>query len=265
MSGFTSDWLALREPLDLAARNQTVEQAFLNALPSDNPKIMDLASGAGSTVTAISRQIPSPSNWLLTDYDPDLLKIAETRHKERIGCSISTRQIDLAENLETLPFSDVDAVTTSAFLDLVSEEFLTRLVERVVVAGKPFLASLTYDGRTECGPADPFDSVLFGALNQHQRTDKGFGPALGPDAAKRAVEMFEEKGFEVVQGSSDWHVSVEKRDFLGEFLRGCLRVGYELKLDPDQLKHWWNQRLKQIEAGEVTMIISHLDFVVLPK
>lgn len=265
MSGFSSDWLALREPLDLAARNQTVEQAFLNALLSDYPKIMDLASGAGSTVAALSRQMQSPSDWLLTDYDPDLLKAAETRQESWKGCSISTRQIDLAVNLETLPFGDVDAVTTSAFLDLVSKEFLTRLVERVAVAGKPFLACLTYDGRTECGPADPFDSVLFGALNQHQRTDKGFGPALGPDAAKCAVEMFQRKGLEVVQGSSDWHVPVERKDFHAEFLRGCLRVGYELKLDPDQLKHWWNQRLKQIEAGELTMIISHLDFVVLPK
>ncbi|MEP3046785.1 MAG: class I SAM-dependent methyltransferase [Roseibium sp.] len=265
MSGFSSDWLALREPLDLAARNQSVEKAFLNVLPSDNAKILDLASGAGSTVAALSRQIQSPSDWLLTDYDPGLLKVAETRQINWARCNVSTCQIDLAENLETLPFGDVDAITTSAFLDLVSEDFLARLIDQVVKARKPFLASLSYDGRTECCPADPFDRVLFGALNQHQRTDKGFGPALGPDAAKRATEMFEETGLKVVQGSSDWFVPAERKDFHDEFLRGCLRVGKELHLDPEQLDLWWGQRLKQIEDGKLKMIISHLDFAVLPQ
>lgn len=31
MSGFSSEWLALREPLDLDARNRDVEDAFVGA------------------------------------------------------------------------------------------------------------------------------------------------------------------------------------------------------------------------------------------
>jgi hypothetical protein len=54
VSGFSATWLALREPLDLAARNKEVEAAFFEALPAEDPKILDLASGAGSTVAALA-------------------------------------------------------------------------------------------------------------------------------------------------------------------------------------------------------------------
>jgi len=59
MSGFSSKWLSLREPLDIAARNRAVEQSFLEQLPGGSPKILDLASGAGSTVAALKDRLPA--------------------------------------------------------------------------------------------------------------------------------------------------------------------------------------------------------------
>ncbi|MEM9633951.1 MAG: class I SAM-dependent methyltransferase [Pseudomonadota bacterium] len=265
MSGFSSEWLALREPLDLEARDKTVEEAFFAQLPAYRLQMLDLASGAGSTVAALGKRLPETADWLLTDYDPGLLEIASHRWKKRAGGDVSVRRIDLAGDLEQLPFDEVDAVTTSAFLDLVSETFLARLVDQVVKARKPFLASLTYDGRAHFSPEHPSDNELLSALNGHQRSEKGFGTALGPDAASRAIERFEQQRYRVVQGLSDWQVQPSSQDFLTEFLGGWVRVGREVGFDPKALDSWWQERTSQIKDGRLHVVIGHIDFAAFPQ
>lgn len=260
MTGFSPEWLALREPVDLAARNEEVETAFFAALGSGPSRIMDLASGAGSTVSALSQRRHNAVEWLLTDYDPALLKVAGERWKD----SVTTRQIDLARDLEELPFADVDAVTTSAFLDLVSEPFLVRLVDRVVQAKKPFLASLTYDGRAVFSPELAFDATLLKAHNTHQLSDKGFGPALGPAAAMRAISLFQDRGYKVVQGRSDWQADQSSAEFLMELLGGWRSVGRDVALDEAEVAQWWSVREEQIRSGNVHLTVGHVDFTALP-
>jgi SAM-dependent methyltransferase len=264
MTGFSPEWLALREPVDLAARNEAVEIAFFAALGSDRLRILDLASGAGSTVSALSRRrgrsVGSSVEWLLTDYDPALLEVAGQRWQE----CVTTRQIDLARDLEKLPFTEVDAVTTSAFLDLVSESFLVRLVEQVVQAKKPFLASLTYDGRAAFAPQLAFDAAVLNAHNTHQLSDKGFGAALGPAAAGRAIQLFEDHGYRVVQGRSDWQADHGSANFLRELLEGWHNVGRQVALDEAELEDWWSQRQRQIGSGALSLTVGHVDFAALP-
>ncbi|MES0810012.1 class I SAM-dependent methyltransferase [Roseibium sp. SCPC15] len=265
MSGFSSQWLALREPLDLDARDKKVEEAFFDQLPGRRSRILDLGSGTGSTVAALSERLPEAVDWLLTDYDPVLLDAASHRWKNLSGSDVAVRRIDLSADLEQLPFQEIDAVTTSAFLDLVSEKFLVRLINQIVKARKPFLASLTYDGRAQFSPAHLSDDDLLTALNTHQKTEKGFGTALGPDAAGRAVELFEQQGYRVVQGLSDWQVQPSSRDFLTEFLSGWVRVGQEVGLDPRALESWWQERAAQIREGQLHVVIGHIDFAAFPQ
>lgn len=264
MSGFSSEWLALREPFDLAARNVDVEAEFLARLPAGPVHVLDLASGAGSTPAALDRKLNQRADWLLTDHDPDLLEVAGMRWREDAPGRVSIRPVDLARDLEQLPFGDVDAVTTSAFLDLVSEEFLVRLADQVVEAQKPFLASLTYDGRTAFEPRHALDDDLRKALNADQKTDKGFGRGLGPDAARRAIELFQAKGYRVVHGTSDWRTGPQSDGFLREFLGGWIRVGRQSGLEGTALDAWWQGRLRQIGAGELTVTVGHIDFSAFP-
>ena len=91
--------------------------------------------------------------------------------------------VDLARDLEAALDGPVELVTTSALLDLVSHDWLDRLVTEAAARRLPVYAALSYDGLATLEPADPFDRAVIDAVNQHQRRDKGFGPALGPDAA----------------------------------------------------------------------------------
>lgn len=265
MSGFSSKWLSLREPLDVAARNRAVEQSFLEQLPVSSPKILDLASGAGSTVAALKDRLPANTRWLLTDHDKGLIDVASKRWKNRLKGDLSFRQVDLAGALEDLPFGEVDAVSTSAFLDLVSESFLTRLVDCIVSAGKPFLASLTYDGQADFAPPATLDRAMRDALNTDQLLDKGFGPALGPGAAPCAVELFKARGYNVLQGQSDWRVDASEKDFLEEFLNGWAGLGLRKGLDRNVLEDWRRLRSDQTASGEIRVRIGHIDFAAFPR
>ena len=67
---------------------------------------------------------------------------------------------------------------------------------------------------------------MVAAVNAHQRTDKGFGPALGPAAARAAVARFERVGYSVVHGASDWVFGpddreIQTRDAVGLGRRGA--------------------------------------------
>jgi len=124
MDGSLSNWLALREPADVAARSAPLTRALIDTLPRDRAlRIVDLGTGTGSNVRYLARFGPSkPSgdvgsgaepHWLLVDADAALLAEARTRLP-----GVQTRQMNLG-TLNAALFSGRDLVTGSALLDLV--------------------------------------------------------------------------------------------------------------------------------------------------
>jgi len=54
--------------------------------------------------------------------------------------------------------------------------------------------------------------VIVAAVNAHQRTDKGFGPALGPIAGAEAIARFAAVGYVTVHETSDWTMGPQDRE-----------------------------------------------------
>ena len=70
MSGFSAQWLALREPYDVAARSPTVLDAVVAAFRGQmSIAVVDLACGTGATFRAIGPRLPPRQNWRLVDND----------------------------------------------------------------------------------------------------------------------------------------------------------------------------------------------------
>ncbi len=92
-------------------------------------------------------------------------------------------------------------VTASALLDLMPADWIAALATRLADAGVPFYAALSYDGIMTWDPALPARcGTSRGRSTTISAGDKGLGPALGPDAAVTATQIFRDAGFDVHTG-----------------------------------------------------------------
>ena len=265
MTGFSADWLALREPHDVRARNPAVLNAVVASLAGNTAvRIVDLACGTGSTLRALSPRLPARQNWRLADNDLGLLARA-TATTHPAGVSVTAVPLDLNRDLEAVLDGPVDLITASALLDLVSEAWLERLAVEIAARSIPLYAALSYDGRIELGPADPLDAAIAAAVNAHQRTDKGFGPALGPAAASAAIARFEKLGYSILHGASDWVIGPDDRDIQMEIFASWAGAVRELgDLSLADTVGWLTRRRDAIAAGRSSIRIGHVDIFVRP-
>jgi hypothetical protein len=222
--------------------------------------VADLACGTGSTYRALSPRLPAGQRWRLFDNDISLLA--------RAGgpANVTTVPLDLSRDVEGALDGPVDLVATSALLDLVSEAWLERFVTEAAARRLPVYAALSYDGRIGLDPADPLDAKIVAAVDAHQRTDKGFGPALGPDAAKAAIEQLQRLNYSVVQGASDWVFGSQDGEIQMETLSGWATAAREIGDPPlAEVVGWLTRRRDTTAAGGSTIRVGHLDFFALPS
>lgn len=265
MSGFSAEWLALRESHDMRARNPVVLAAVADRFSSlDAVHVVDLACGAGSTVRALGPHLPARQHWDLVDSDPHLLALACGGNSAG-GVRLKAVPFDLNGNLARVLDGSKDLITMSALLDLVSDTWLDGFARHAAACVLPVYAALTYDGRTGFSPSDPLDEKITSAVNAHQRTDKGFGPALGPSAAAAAISRFEAAGYQVVQGQSDWVIGPADREMQRELLSGWAQAATEIDALPRRdIDDWLARRKQTVERGASTLRVGHVDFFATP-
>ena len=266
MSGFSAEWLILREPHDLRARNPIVIDAVAAFLePRPSVQIVDLACGTGSTLRALSPLLSRPQNWKLIDNDLGLLaRAAAMPHAKH--ATVATIPLDLNRDLEAALDGAVDLVATSALLDLVSDIWLERLVVEIAARSIPLYAALSYSGRIELTPPDPFDAAIIAAVNAHQLTDKGFGPALGPAAGAFAIARFEALGYSVVNGASDWVIGSDNLEMQTELLAGWASAARDMgTLSSADTAAWLTRRRSAVAAGHSSLHVGHVDFFATPS
>ena len=122
---FSAAWLELREPHDRSARNSSVIEAVtaaLSKLPSVT--VVDLACGTGSTFRAMRPLLVDRQNWRLVDNDLSLL--ARAPQSSLPDINVTAVPTDLNRDLEAVLDGPVDLITTSALLDLVSDDWLQK-------------------------------------------------------------------------------------------------------------------------------------------
>jgi SAM-dependent methyltransferase len=291
--GFSTEWLALREPLDLEARPVALVRRLAACLPKgDFLTVMDLGCGTGSNLRALAPQLNARQTWQLIDHDPVLL--GELTHRTRPWAE-SRRLVqrwenddatvlaldddtdtfryrlvlearDLAATLDSLECGGRDLVTAAALMDLVSHDWLQTLVTRIVAARAAAYFSLTYTGMIRWTPADAMDDEILALFNRHQRQDKGFGPALGPDAPQTMVDMFKAAGYHVTTEPSDWDASPEARGFQRTLAKDIAAAALEVA-SPDrqrQVRQWLDRRLQAIEDGHGCVRVGHVDLLAHP-
>ena len=250
---FEASWLDLREPVDHAARDHMLLDAAVTHL-GDNPVIVDLGAGTGSTLRAFDGRVPG-AKWRLVDGDETLLGLATERHP-----GIAPHKLDLAD-LDQLPLDGADLVTASALLDLMPRDWCERLADLLAERRIGLYAALNYDGKMSWQPALMEDMLVTKSFNQHQRTDKGIGAALGPDAGPVLAEIFEERGYRVTTGESPWNLGPAEAELQRQLVSGIAKAAAET--GSIFAENWGYARLAA--CGSTNCTVGHVDVLALPS
>jgi hypothetical protein len=288
MSGFSADWLSMREPFDAAARAAPLVaelRRHVSRGTSAAPfEVVDLGAGAGSNLRYLAPQLGGEQRWRLVDRDRALLHgaVVATRawavarsavvspagatltlRAEDFACRLSGEPRNLAgDGLASLALPSGGLVTAAALLDLVSANWLEELAARCKAAGAAVCFALSYDGRTVCTPNEPEDALALDLFNRHQRLDKGFGPALGPTAAGVAEQVLAAHRYRVLTERSDWDIGPQHTAMQHALLDGWLTAA--LQIAPEHttsLTAWHRRRRAHIEAGRSRLVVGHVDLV----
>jgi SAM-dependent methyltransferase len=269
MSTFSSEWLAVREPVDHRSRSHRITQAAREwALArwsrSGRPlAIVDLGAGAGSNCRYLAEHLPVPQTWRLIDGNAGLLAEAAGRLERGLPATVlgvSISELDLAATAPADLVADADLVTASSLFDLVAEPWLRDLLRVLPRPGHALLATLMYDGRMRWAMADAADSLINRLLNQHQLTDKGFGPALGPNAATVLDELIKETEGRALTAESDWIVGPDDASLQSMLLptwAGAAKI-----IAPAQtavIEQWLDRRAAAISTIGSLLVVGHRD------
>ncbi len=253
MSGFSAEWLALREPADAASRSSRLVTFVAGGAGAAAMRAVDLGGGTGANIRFLSPRLSRPQQWTLIDSDPALLAKAPA--------GVTTRRADLNAVVDDANvFRGRDLVTASALLDLVSEQWLDRLVAQCAAAGASVLFALSYDGRIVCNPPDAEDEEIARLVNAHQRTDKGFGPALGPAAAATVLGLLDRAGYLTSQEQSDWTLGGDAADLQRALIAGWAEAATEMAPSRESaIDQWRGRRVTHIDAGRSSIVVGHVD------
>ena len=103
MSEYSADWLALREPYDLAARNAVVLDAVARAFVGQRAiSVVDLACGTGSTLRAMRGHLPARTNWRLVDNSLTLLaRVASYRSPSQLTVAPTARPLSRCSSVSS--------------------------------------------------------------------------------------------------------------------------------------------------------------------
>ena len=265
MSGFSAEWLALREPFDIAARVDELANIFLAQvaqLARAGP-VVDLGAGTGANISRLrnlAARLGHQLTWRHVDNDGDLLAVA----RERFSCneSVSIAQLDIDIGLEDA-LQGASAVTCAALLDLVSADWIERLAEQLARQRLPLLALLTYDGRMKWSLADDSDAVLARAFQRDMLSDRGFGPALGPDAAFALAAALDERGAATQLRDSYWRIAASDSAMLTAMNASLSAAASSAAIGPERsaIAAWSARRAHQIAAGEVSLVVGHQELL----
>jgi len=296
---FSADWLRQREPFDAVARDAAAQRlqlqdrlAALRPHAKEPWRVIDLACGTGANLRWLAPRLGGAQQWLVVDHDADLLACWPVRLAAAgaagvapVGSPAAVKQIlsfsspgfdahivrqqaDLMTELDALPWHAADLVTASALLDLVGAAWLHRLVTLSAASGVALLMSLNVDGRHVWSIEDPMDATVCRLFGEHQQSDKGLGPALGPGAVPTLQRALIAAGYQVFTAASDWWLdsceSPDARALQCALIDGMAAAASEQSPASAPSVRAWRQRRREL-AKECRLRVGHLDLLALPS
>lgn len=273
MSGFSADWLALREPVDHRSRAANVAAACAaHFSDAASIRVTDLGCGSGSNLRALAPLLPRRQKWIMVDHDPALLEAARDALLHwadeaegevgglllrKAGKTIEARFVaaDLAREAGAVLARPAELVTAAALFDLCSREWIAGFIQQLASRRLPLMATLTYDGVEHWSPKHPADPAVLSAFHAHQRRDKGFGASAGPQAGEALADELSRRGYAMTRAQSPWRLGAGDRDLIERLAEGAAAAAAETgEVDGATVRDWLSAR-RRAQGCE----IGHID------
>lgn len=287
-ASFAADWLGLREPLDLAARDPGLLARFGSRV--EDGVVQECGAGHGALLRAVAPALRGRVHWHAYDQDTALLAElsprftrwagrqggwrtlttdapsapagSDTSHWQgrRAQLMAQTHTLDLAQGL---PVLEASAIACSAWLDLVSADWLTALGRQLEVAHVHTLYfSMTINGEIRFTPASGEDELLVSAYLRHMEQDKGFGPALGPAAQPQLVQWLDGRDYTLDWAHSDWRLGCAHAAATRHWLRGMAAAAVaHSPILREVAEAWLHRRRAELAGGWLQIEIGHFDLL----
>lgn len=283
MSGFSPDWLRLREPADHAGRNKALlSKVGRHFRAREQVHVLDLGCGTGSNLRGTFEALPDRQVWTLVDHDLRLLEAARreladwadrtitapdrfslTKGSKRID--VRFRKVDLSHGMSELLAGTLDLVVAAALFDLVSRGWLERFAQALAAHRLPLYTVLTYDGRQSWLPPHVHDDSIHLAFLEHQSSDKGFGSAAGPQATAMLADALSAHGFQTETAESPWTLDGRSSALVTELATGIAHAaGQTGKLGPADVLAWQMERTEMAHVEAAHCRVGHLDLWAMP-
>lgn len=258
MSEAATGWLAAREAADARSRSKELAKAFAAVVGPDD-LVVDLGCGTGANFRYLDSYLASNQTWLGIDCDEEVLSQAASRVPTG---RVSFKSMNLATDLQSVPFGKGVAVTASAFLDMTAKHWLTQLANHC--CDTSMLIAMSAASQPEWQPVDDLDEPIRSRIESHQRSDHGFGPSLGADAAQCLAEQLRVHGCQVTLCQSNWTLGPADHSLIAMMIDGVARRVASVH-DSIDAQEWARLRRNQLQRDELRLVVKHVDLLSIPQ
>tara|TARA_B100000900_G_scaffold154893_1_gene131547 strand:+ start:1629 stop:2501 length:873 start_codon:yes stop_codon:yes gene_type:complete len=286
---FSKSWINMRLEYDNYSRSNILNKYLKNNKYMPDIDLIDMCSGSGNFLIWLIKNELSFNEYTLIDNDTNLLKSIKSNLRKNIPKDLKIKSNTNNMNLilckdkfisskVLIKKNDCDnfnyktkrfhIISYSAALDLMSKSSIIKAIKRVNNLNAIYF-SLCFNGIVKWTPTNTFDKYILSFFNKHQRTDKGFGEALGPESIDFVNRYSIKQGMKVTTKHSPWIINNKTNQdkiFMNRYLLDIKKALFHMEgIDRNILRNWYKDKKRDIEKKSIKLYVGHQDILIYKK
>ena len=286
---FSKSWINMRVDYDNISRSTVLVDHINKLSQEDDIDLIDLYCGSGNFLIWSLHKNILFNNCILVDHDIKLLKSIKSNLRTHLrpmySIQSNTNNLDLLikRNSETLSSvsikkNDCDGyryssgkfhvISYSAALDIMSKPSISSALKRIKKNNILYF-SLCFNGQVRWTPTNTFDKYILTFFNNHQRSDKGFGKALGSKSIEFLKQKADKLNLSVTIKDSPWiikNISNKDKVFMKRYLLDIKKSLFHMEgIDKNILRKWYQDKKFEIDNIKIQLYVGHNDILLYKK
>tara|TARA_B100001063_G_scaffold174214_1_gene163304 strand:+ start:1605 stop:2477 length:873 start_codon:yes stop_codon:yes gene_type:complete len=286
---FSKSWINMRVEYDNTSRSSVLIDHLNKISREDEIDLIDLCCGTGSFLIWALNENINLKNCRLIDNDIKLLKSIKSNLranlKTKYTIQSNTNNLNLlikkrSKSVSTVLIekSDCDEyshtnkifhiISYSAALDLMSKSSINIALKKIKKDNILYF-SLCFNGIVKWTPSNPFDKYVLTFFNNHQRSDKGFGSALGHKSIEFLKKKARDLNLNITVTDSPWIIknkSEKDTVFIKRYILDIRKSLFHMEgIDKNILRKWYEDKKNDLENKKIKLYVGHNDVLLFKK